>query len=67
LDGQKYAEKLKMEINKKMFEVSKEKKHPQHILEAIAVQEKAKCSDRFYNEMGYEIQDMSESFERLGL
>lgn len=56
-----------MEINKKMFEVSKEKKHPQHILEAIAVQEKAKCSDRFYNEMGYEIQDMSESFERLGL
>ena len=28
LEGQKMAEKMKLEINKKMFEISQEKKHP---------------------------------------
>ena len=40
---------MKIEINKKLFEMAKEKKHPAHILEAIAVQEKSKAADRFYN------------------
>ena len=50
-----------------MFEIQKEKKHPANILEAIAVQEKSKASDRFYNELGYEIQEVQYSIERLEL
>ena len=58
---------MKIEINKKLFELAQEKKHPAHILEAIAVQEKSKAADRFYNQFGYEIHELAESCERLKL
>lgn len=58
---------MKLEINKKIFEIAKEQKQPAHILEAIAVQEKSKAADRFFNEFGYEIHELAVSFEKLGL
>lgn len=58
LEGHKAAEKLKIDINKKMIDMAREKNKPHHILEAIAVQEKSKASDQFYNEFGYELNDL---------
>ena len=65
--AKKLVEKNKFEVQQKIFEIVKSQKLPPQLIHMLMKTEKMKQEDMFFNEMGFEEEDVEPSILRLGI